>query len=132
MPELPDITVYLDALERRIVGRVLERILVADVFVLRTAIPPVSSLEGWRIEKLKRIGKRIALGFEGEGQRSRLHDLRAGADDRDDPGCHTADQREAAPVPCASPAEFLRSFFSPESARSQPRRASGGGDPPFP
>ena len=66
MPELPDIAVYLDALERRIVGRVLERILVADVFVLRTAMPPINSLESRRVVRLKRIGKRIAFGFEGD------------------------------------------------------------------
>src|SRR6187551_1261709 len=62
MPELPDITVYLEALERRIVGQVLEKIRVLDVFVLRTAVPPLSSLEGQRVERLRRLGKRIAFG----------------------------------------------------------------------
>ena len=66
MPELPDISVYMEALERRIAGQVLERVLMTDVFVLRTAIPPVSSLEGRRVVRLKRIGKRIALGFESD------------------------------------------------------------------
>jgi formamidopyrimidine-DNA glycosylase len=66
MPELPDITVYLEALERRIVGRILERILIADVFVLRTALPPITALEGQRVVKLKRIGKRVAFGFEND------------------------------------------------------------------
>ena len=65
MPELPDITVYLEALERRIVGHVLERVAIADVFVLRTAVPPVSSVEGRRVRSLRRLGKRIAIGFEG-------------------------------------------------------------------
>jgi formamidopyrimidine-DNA glycosylase len=65
MPELPDITVYLEALESRVVGQVLEKIRVLDVFVLRTAMPPISSLEGRRITGLRRLGKRIAFGFEG-------------------------------------------------------------------
>ena len=63
MPELPDITVYLEALQRRVVGQVLEKIRVLDVFVLRTAMPPVSSLEGQRVERLRRLGKRVAFGF---------------------------------------------------------------------
>jgi formamidopyrimidine-DNA glycosylase len=62
MPELPDITVYQEALERRVVGQVLEKIRVLDVFVLRTAIPPIASLEGQRVESLRRLGKRIAFG----------------------------------------------------------------------
>lgn len=64
MPELPDITVYLEALERRVVGRVLERVRVADVFVLRTAVPPIAAIEGKRVVQLRRLGKRIAFGFE--------------------------------------------------------------------
>jgi formamidopyrimidine-DNA glycosylase len=66
MPELPDITVYLEAIERRVVGRRLDRIRLADIFVLRTAIPPIDSLEGRRVVATRRIGKRIALGFEGD------------------------------------------------------------------
>jgi formamidopyrimidine-DNA glycosylase len=66
MPELPDITVYLEALERRVSGRVLERIRLIDMFVLRTAVPPIDSLEGRRVVALRRLGKRIALGFEGD------------------------------------------------------------------
>ncbi len=64
MPELPDITVYLEALERRVVGRVLEKLRVVDVFVLRTAIPPIGALEGMRVVALRRLGKRIAFRFE--------------------------------------------------------------------
>jgi formamidopyrimidine-DNA glycosylase len=64
MPELPDITVYCEALERRIVGQVLERVRISDVFVLRTARPPIDSLEGLRVTEVRRIGKRIAWGFE--------------------------------------------------------------------
>jgi formamidopyrimidine-DNA glycosylase len=66
MPELPDITVYCEALERRVVGRMLERIRLVDVFILRTAIPPIDSLEGRRVVAVRRLGKRIALGFEGD------------------------------------------------------------------
>lgn len=66
MPELPDITVYIGALERRVVGRRLEKIRLADIFVLRTAVPPIDSLHGRRVVALRRIGKRIAFGFEGE------------------------------------------------------------------
>ncbi len=66
MPEFPDITVYLEALERRVVGKMLERVRLADIFVLRTAVPPIDSLEGRRVTSLRRIGKRIAFGFEGD------------------------------------------------------------------
>jgi formamidopyrimidine-DNA glycosylase len=64
VPELPDITVYLEALETRIVGEVLERLQVLNVFALRTALPPISAVEGRRVEQLRRLGKRIAIGFE--------------------------------------------------------------------
>jgi formamidopyrimidine-DNA glycosylase len=66
MPELPDITVYLDALALRVFGRVLERIKIAHVFLLRTAVPPIESLHGRRVTALRRIGKRIVFGFEGD------------------------------------------------------------------
>jgi formamidopyrimidine-DNA glycosylase len=66
MPELPDIAVYIEALDRRVVGRRLERIQLADMFVLRTALPPIDSLVGRRVVALRRIGKRIAIGFEGD------------------------------------------------------------------
>jgi formamidopyrimidine-DNA glycosylase len=66
MPELPDITVYLEALERRVVGQVLERIRLENIFVLRTAVPPIDSLAGRRVVALRRLGKRIAFGFEGD------------------------------------------------------------------
>ena len=66
MPELPDITVYLEALERRVVGQVLEKIRLENIFVLRTAVPPIDSLEQRRVVALRRIGKRIAFGFEGD------------------------------------------------------------------
>lgn len=64
MPELPDLAAYLFALEARVVGRRLERIRIVDVFVLRTALPPIAQLEGQRVRALRRLGKRIAFGFE--------------------------------------------------------------------
>jgi formamidopyrimidine-DNA glycosylase len=66
MPELPDITAYLVALESRIVGQELEHIRVASPFLLRTADPPLATVEGHRVEKLERVGKRIAIGTEGD------------------------------------------------------------------
>jgi formamidopyrimidine-DNA glycosylase len=65
MPELPDLAVYLEALDRRITGRRLERISVPSAFLLRTAVPPIESINGRRVTGLRRIGKRIAIGFEG-------------------------------------------------------------------
>ena len=66
MPELPDITVYIDALDSRIVGERLERIRLASPFFLRTAEPPVEECHGRRVLSLRRLGKRIAVGLEGE------------------------------------------------------------------
>lgn len=64
MPELPDITAYLEALEPRILEHTLERAVVAGPFLLRTAEPPLTALVGRRALRLRRIGKRIAIGFE--------------------------------------------------------------------
>ena len=66
MPELPDIVAYLTALESRILGQPLERIRLNSPFLLRTAQPPVSCAEGKIVRELRRIGKRIALGVEGD------------------------------------------------------------------
>jgi formamidopyrimidine-DNA glycosylase len=66
LPELPDITVYIEALERRVLGRVMERGLVAGPLLLRTARPPLDAVHGRRVKALRRIGKRIALGFDNE------------------------------------------------------------------
>jgi formamidopyrimidine-DNA glycosylase len=66
VPELPDIAVYIEALERRVVGQPLERIQLSNPFLLRTAVPPVSSAEGKRVVGLRRIGKRIVLALEGD------------------------------------------------------------------
>lgn len=66
MPELPDITAYLTALETRIIGQPLERIRLASPFLLRTAHPPLRDAEGRVVRELRRVGKRIAIGLEGE------------------------------------------------------------------
>jgi formamidopyrimidine-DNA glycosylase len=66
MPELPDITVYLEALEKRILDRKLKRIRITSPFLLRTAKPPVSSAEGKKVVTLRRLGKRICMGMEGD------------------------------------------------------------------
>ncbi|MDR3775294.1 MAG: DNA-formamidopyrimidine glycosylase family protein [Terracidiphilus sp.] len=66
MPELPDIAAYITALEARILGQPLERVRLASVFLLRTADPPLSSVEGCTVCALRRIGKRIAIGVEGD------------------------------------------------------------------
>jgi len=64
MPELPDITVYIEALERHIVGHVLDRVRIANLFLVRSVDPPITEAEGKRATEVRRIGKRIALGFE--------------------------------------------------------------------
>jgi formamidopyrimidine-DNA glycosylase len=66
MPELPDVVVYIEALERRVVGRTLDRIRLLSPFILRTAVPPIASAEGKGVLGLRRIGKRIVLELEGE------------------------------------------------------------------
>ena len=66
MPELPDITVYIEALEARIRGAQLERVRIAGPFLLRTASPPIQAAEGKAVRELRRIGKRIAIGLEGD------------------------------------------------------------------
>ena len=64
MPELPDISAYIAALEPRIVGQTLERVRVGSVFLLRSVDPPLSSAEGKTVRALRRIGKRIAIGVD--------------------------------------------------------------------
>src|SRR5512135_761153 len=66
MPELPDLTVYLEALERRIVGQALERVLIPSPFLLRTAVPAIEDASGRRVTEVRRLGKRIAIGLEGD------------------------------------------------------------------
>jgi formamidopyrimidine-DNA glycosylase len=66
MPELPDITAYISALEPRIVAQPIERVRLASAFLLRTAQPPVTDVDGRVVRALRRIGKRIAIGVEGD------------------------------------------------------------------
>ena len=66
MPELPDITVYIEALEQRIAGTTLKRVSVASPFLLRTAVPPLASVAGKKVTGLRRLGKRICIGVEGD------------------------------------------------------------------
>jgi formamidopyrimidine-DNA glycosylase len=66
MPELPDITVYIEALQPRVVGQPLERTQISSPFLLRTAVPPLQNLHGRKALVLRRLGKRIAIGFENE------------------------------------------------------------------
>lgn len=66
MPELPDITVYLEALEARLRGARLESTRITHPFLLRTFDPPISALYGRGVQEFRRVGKRIAIGFEGD------------------------------------------------------------------
>jgi formamidopyrimidine-DNA glycosylase len=66
VPELPDIVLYIEALEPRIVGQTLEQVRIASPFLLRTASPPISSIQGKAVRELHRLGKRIGIGFEDD------------------------------------------------------------------
>src|ERR1700680_4517357 len=66
MPELPDIAAYISALEPRIVAQPIERVRLASAFLLRTVQPPITNVEGRIVRELRRIGKRIAIGVDGD------------------------------------------------------------------
>ncbi|MEE8396647.1 MAG: DNA-formamidopyrimidine glycosylase family protein [bacterium] len=66
MPELPDVVIYLEALEARILGQSLEKIRLANPFLLRSVSPPLSEAAGKRVTGLRRLGKRIVIGLEHE------------------------------------------------------------------
>ena len=66
MPELPDIAAYITALEARVIGQPLARVRIASPFLLRTAQPPLANAEGRMVRELRRVGKRIAIGVEGD------------------------------------------------------------------
>src|SRR5437667_298 len=68
MPELPDITVYVERIAVKTQGAVLRELKLHDAFVLRTAVPPVASLQGLRVVDVRRLGKRVVLGFADGGQ----------------------------------------------------------------
>lgn len=66
MPELPDIVVYIEALEKRILGQTLEAVRLASPFLLRSVNPPLREVEGKHVRELRRIGKRIAIGLDDD------------------------------------------------------------------
>jgi formamidopyrimidine-DNA glycosylase len=66
VPELPDITAYLTALARRVLNQPLEHLRIASPLLLRTAIPPITSIEGQPVRALRRIGKRIVFCFDDD------------------------------------------------------------------
>jgi formamidopyrimidine-DNA glycosylase len=66
VPELPDVTIYLEALQPRVVGQTLERVRIGNPFLVRTIDPPISAIEGQPITRLRRLGKRIVFEFEGD------------------------------------------------------------------
>lgn len=66
MPELPDIVVYQASLASRIVGAVLERIRIQNAFVLRSAVPPITSAESKTVREVTRLGKRLVIGLDGD------------------------------------------------------------------
>jgi formamidopyrimidine-DNA glycosylase len=66
MPELPDLTVYVEALTPRIVGETLEGVRLASPFLLRTAVPPLSAAQGKKVKSVSRVGKRIVVELEDD------------------------------------------------------------------
>src|SRR5438094_10534315 len=66
MPELPDVTVYVEATRARVVGHMLVRVGLKSPFLLRTADPPLSAAYGRAVRDVRRVGKRIAIGIEGD------------------------------------------------------------------
>jgi len=66
MPELPDVSVYLERLTAKVVGHRLERVRIGHPFLLRSVTPPISAVEGQLVVGVERLGKRIVLAFEGE------------------------------------------------------------------
>jgi formamidopyrimidine-DNA glycosylase len=86
VPELPDIVVYIEALESRIRGQVLEKIRIASPFLLRTTDPPLAAAEGKRVRELRRVGKRIAIGLDAGSSAggSRNGTPRAGESNQED------------------------------------------------
>src|SRR5258706_6376158 len=66
MPELPDITIYLEALASRVVGQPLERVRIPKPFLLRSVDPPISAATGKRVTGVRRMGKRIVLELEDD------------------------------------------------------------------
>src|SRR4051794_22171186 len=66
MPELPDVTLYVESIAKRVVGRPLKGYAIKSPFVLRTVEPPLDAMVGASVTSIRRLGKRIVIGFEGE------------------------------------------------------------------
>ena len=66
MPELPDIAIYIEALDRKVLGQTLEGIRIASPFLVRSIDPPVDRFAGRLVTGLNRLGKRIVIEFEGD------------------------------------------------------------------
>src|SRR5215471_1983843 len=66
MPELPDITLYRDAIAARVTGKPLIRVRIDNPFVLRTAVPPITDAEGKQVRDVRRIGKRLVLALDSD------------------------------------------------------------------
>jgi len=66
MPELPDITVYIEALQKRVADQAIQKVRLASPFVLRTFRPPIESVHGRKVRELRRLGKRIAFGLDDD------------------------------------------------------------------
>ena len=64
MPELPDVSIYVEALDRHVGGRRLDRVRLRSVFLLRSVTPPIDAVQGRRVREIRRMGKRIVLGLE--------------------------------------------------------------------
>jgi len=77
MPELPDVTVYIESLERHIAGQRLEKVGLASPFLLRSVDPPLAAIHGRTVQGLRRIGKRIVVDF-GDGLFAVIHLMIAG------------------------------------------------------
>jgi formamidopyrimidine-DNA glycosylase len=95
MPELPDIAAYIGALESRIVGQPLEGVRLNSAFLLRTAQPPLASVEGRTVRELRRIGKRIVIGLEDDLWLA-LHLMIAGRLHWQSPGAELSGRRSLA------------------------------------
>jgi len=78
MPELPDITIYVEALTARVVGRPIERIRLISPFLVRTAAPPIRSVEGQTVRSVSRLGKRLVFSIDGDDLFLVLHLMIAG------------------------------------------------------
>src|ERR1700719_3224875 len=65
MPEIPDVTIYVEALRERLVGHTLARVSIRGPFLVRSTSPPVAAVQGQTVREVRRSGKRIAIGFDG-------------------------------------------------------------------